>query len=65
MLDWDLWDLQPSRVLMHPDDFRDILVWGYLEEGHTERVALSLAAIAMEQLLQESEPSTDSVIVCL
>ena len=54
----DSWALQPQRVLMHPDDFRDILIWGLVEEGMSEAEARREADLRMASMQTEHEIRT-------
>ena len=47
------WNLQPRQVLMHPDDFRELLVYSYMQEGCSEEEALSMAEEAVARIRRE------------
>ena len=51
------WGIAPSLVLMHPQFYRDIVVWTLLEEGWSEKDACAEAdrRLAVMAEAQESE----------
>ena len=47
------WNLQPRQVLLHPDAFRELLVYSYMQEGCSEEEALSMAEEAVARIRRE------------
>jgi hypothetical protein len=53
--------LRPEKLLMHADDFRDLLVWGFVEDGMSEDEALAEANRRMDAMGTDEEPSDASI----
>lgn len=51
MPNYDDWNITPARVYMHPDDYRDIVVWTLMEEGWSESDALAEADRRLAEML--------------
>ena len=52
------WGIRPAQMLMHPDDFYDILMWGYMQDGLSEdeaRDKVEEARAAMQETVTERE----------
>lgn len=52
---WADMPLQPTRILMHRDDYRDIAAWGLMEEGMSETAAYREADRRIEEMEREAE----------
>lgn len=55
------WDLKPSKVIMHPDDYRDIVVYGLVADGWSHRAARVEADRRIQVLQEEYEAESNLV----
>jgi len=55
LFDWADAPMQPTRIYMHPDDYRDLVVWGLMDEGWTEADALDEADRRIEVMQELAE----------
>jgi len=59
------WDLRPTKIFMHPDDYRDLVIWGLVEEGWTESAAEKEADRRIEVMRKDQETNPKEAVEAL